>query len=779
MISPLFEKTSVRGLAVLSFLDWAQSSNDALSDATSGAGTHGALVRQFGILALPPVQRSAVWRPKQVTDLWDSLLRGLPIGSFYLIARGGQTRVPVRALSPEARTQELAASGYDLLDGQQRTRAMLLGRCGPTRDHRCLWIDLSARAKHRLHMTSESQPFGYEPETGQKLSREDRRKAREAFDPHNALVTGDGTRTLYDHEIFQHVLSADTPVSRRLPRPFKASAHTLRLDELLAAWTDGRDANGVGSAALAAFAALRLPDAEPSDLALDRLHADFERLAQAEVALLRVDPAGFATSAEGAPDSLLMLFDRIGASGTPLSGDERLYSVLKYHQPRIHDAVAEIHAEVGRVIAPTKIAISALRLANALSNSKANGTPDVATFAGLMVDQTEPEVAFRRVLSSLIPVTGHAQRDAQAARLTRAFQALRGLLQYDAHTNPNGLPHVALVQLSAELWQVLLLWAVLRLDAGCSDADLASSRDELLRFTLFWRLCVYNEGRAAAWSYSLLRGRLSGEAFPAGALYARFIGVPSGEPCAYRLLPADTFERWLVGEAASVWRSVKQRFQPEGAPVGYEQLGLAWWRGARKMLPWLQRAYVAGAFPGYDPLSDRDDDLPYDLDHLCPQAHWTGDRRPVERAVAAGEQERRAMGAERYELGNAIGNLRLIAASENRSDGARPLAEKLIFLSDAPAAPELEVTMRHLGFDKADRPLWRVASGVNRHWDAARLEAFQQAVELRSARLYALLYDELGFDTWISAVAAAENDPAPDDAEDEPEAPEDITTQVM
>ncbi len=565
---------------------------------------------------------------------------------------------------------------------------------------------------------------------------------------------------------------------RRLPRPFKASAHTLRLDELLAAWTDGRDANGVGSAALAAFAALRLPDAEPSDLALDRLHADFERLAQAEVALLRVDPAGFATSAEGAPDSLLMLFDRIGASGTPLSGDERLYSVLKYHQPRIHDAVAEIHAEVGRVIAPTKIAISALRLANALSNSKANGTPDVATFAGLMVDQTEPEVAFRRVLSSLIPVTGHAQRDAQAARLTRAFQALRGLLQYDAHTNPNGLPHVALVQLSAELWQVPTVGcpAPRRGVLGCGSRVLAR-RTPALHAVLASLRVQRGAGRGLVLQPAArppFRGGFPGRR-TLRPLYRRT------ERGTLRLSPfACRHVRTLARRRGGVRLAVGQAALP--ARRRARRLRAAWpGLVARRAqdAAWLQRAYVAGAFPGYDPLSDRDDDLPYDLDHLCPQAHWTGDRRPVERAVAAGEQERRAMGAERYELGNAIGNLRLIAASENRSDGARPLAEKLIFLSDAPAAPELEVTMRHLGFDKADRPLWRVASGVNRHWDAARLEAFQQAVELRSARLYALLYDELGFDTWISAVAAAENDPAPDDAEDEPEAPEDITTQVM
>ena len=31
---------------------------------------------------LPSIQRGFVWKSKQVEDLWDSILRGYPIGSF-------------------------------------------------------------------------------------------------------------------------------------------------------------------------------------------------------------------------------------------------------------------------------------------------------------------------------------------------------------------------------------------------------------------------------------------------------------------------------------------------------------------------------------------------------------------------------------------------------------------------------------------------------------------------------------------------------------------------
>ena len=33
---------------------------------------------------LPPLQRSFVWKASQIESLWDSILRGFPIGSFLM-----------------------------------------------------------------------------------------------------------------------------------------------------------------------------------------------------------------------------------------------------------------------------------------------------------------------------------------------------------------------------------------------------------------------------------------------------------------------------------------------------------------------------------------------------------------------------------------------------------------------------------------------------------------------------------------------------------------------
>lgn len=43
-------------------------------------------------ISIPIIQRGFVWKPEQIAGLWDSLLRGFPIGSFMVrpIARGSQ-----------------------------------------------------------------------------------------------------------------------------------------------------------------------------------------------------------------------------------------------------------------------------------------------------------------------------------------------------------------------------------------------------------------------------------------------------------------------------------------------------------------------------------------------------------------------------------------------------------------------------------------------------------------------------------------------------------------
>ena len=60
---------------------------------------------------IPALQRGLVWKPRQVELLWDSILRGFPIGSFML----------------SDVVDEKESGKYYLMDGQQRYNAISIG----------------------------------------------------------------------------------------------------------------------------------------------------------------------------------------------------------------------------------------------------------------------------------------------------------------------------------------------------------------------------------------------------------------------------------------------------------------------------------------------------------------------------------------------------------------------------------------------------------------------------------------------------------------------------
>jgi hypothetical protein len=120
----------------------------------------------YQLIQLPSIQRNAVWNTYQIELLWDSILRGFPIGSFLLSDRNAGNQA--RGLLSGDLLAISEKQGYYLLDGQQRTRAILLGFV-PDPCSR-LWIDLDTKfrfedpafnnRKFLLRLTTKDRPWG-------------------------------------------------------------------------------------------------------------------------------------------------------------------------------------------------------------------------------------------------------------------------------------------------------------------------------------------------------------------------------------------------------------------------------------------------------------------------------------------------------------------------------------------------------------------------------------------------------------------------------------------
>jgi hypothetical protein len=312
MISPTFGPNSnVTSLKALDFLTWACRSQKVLS------GTRDT-DEDEDVLALPPIQRSAVWRPRQVLAFWDSLLSNLPVGMFYLIEENiEENRLREIVVGQETRTTH--RRGYDLLDGQQRLRALALGAADdPFGERRCLWVKF-LEGGYELRLTSKTQPFGYDKD-GNKLSIPDRQKARAEIEPEPRTLRfwdRTQTRTVYDADLYEKAVINGSTTLATPPYPYGCSStNTAKLSELLCRWKEEKNEGTLQSL---------MPTATAT--AITKLHEGFSKLAEAEIALVRLDGRHFA-SKQGKED-LMKLFARIGAGGTALSAEEQLYSASR------------------------------------------------------------------------------------------------------------------------------------------------------------------------------------------------------------------------------------------------------------------------------------------------------------------------------------------------------------------------------------------------------------------------------------------------------------------
>lgn len=115
---------------------------------------------------LPAIQREFVWKPEQIVRLFDSLLKGYPIGSFlFWMVPGERTRdysfyhfVQDYHERDARHNQKAALAGASdvtaVLDGQQRLTALYIGLCGTyaVRKPRVWKTNPNAYPKQRLYV---------------------------------------------------------------------------------------------------------------------------------------------------------------------------------------------------------------------------------------------------------------------------------------------------------------------------------------------------------------------------------------------------------------------------------------------------------------------------------------------------------------------------------------------------------------------------------------------------------------------------------------------------
>jgi hypothetical protein len=695
-------------------------------------------------LLLPTIQRGFVWKPKQIVDLWDSLLRGMPIGSLMVSKLaagdwatniGGEKRV----------STEVQSESIGLLDGQQRTLSMLLGWSKEHSEQHCLWIylgmDGEAGAPFELRITTRAQPFGFQRLSQTRLSRYDRKKAREEYDDrypqYKYALENNGKDKKRDYELFDLVQYNQS----EQPRPYVAGGNNELFIRLTDAWDVFR-----GPSSKDTFVHKLFGDSleNKGTDRVGRLYDAFERIAKLEVPLVLIPKYISQNKSEEKDDKnkefiapLILLFERIGSNATKLTPEDLLFSMIKQQWPQAHDLVEKVRNIDFYPMNSSDYVMTAYRLAAAqvedagkIGDSPRPKTSDFHRHLGVLLGTRESPGQLRKYL-------------AECSEFVSAFQTLHKTLLYKKDENDNGIPNYMLPHLSRGLIQVLLRWIMLTSD----QQMIVENRNTIIAFTLFWYLHVWNEDGASKKAFEIVSDKGKGT-FPAEAIYDALIVSNSGNEneigFALPLMSPEKLKLILLPYESTELITKEKLFKDDKVEhniVPQRELykRFCWWR--KPVLLWLQREYVGKSFSKFTSDSNLTDEdtVPYDYDHLCPQDHW-GKHWSYFKEECPDQNFQSA----RHDIGNCIGNLHVLESSLNRSFGDCSLAEKLKKGSEDNVWHSEDSLL--YPFPELEK-LWGDTSPLDgdekkQHtWHEHRIKSFQSAVFRRAEALYRQYYD--------------------------------------
>jgi len=745
-------------------------------------------------IVLPMIQRGSVWKPHQVMDLWDTLLRGMPLGSMMAshVEKGGQYFTPIK--------RELITlsegGGLSLLDGQQRTLSMLLAwpAIGGSMNQR-VWVDIGEDDKNdhifRFHFTTKNHPFGFQlsGRSGSPVSKLTLSERRQALAAHTCLLVDIDKKSADARQNTLWASGSVFPWHATLPvnlqeilnlvhlkeTDFKIEITRLRnkqatlLKEQIEFFKKQDQVEDVWSTLIRRFekrlnAINTMPD-EIFNSRVQRIHGAACQFEKQYMPVIEVSSKILSEENDsGDKDpALAVLFQRVGTGGTALSNADYVYSVIKHHSPECHTLVEKLlgFPRVAALFTPVSLVSTAVRLTAASLNLPDYSQINKNQFGSLLKDRVVYEKAsFISEFPKMIAENGS---------FTTTLNALLDGIAYQPNkVNDIGLPKHALCLLELPMLEVVLYWL------QGHDNKLAAAqtnRDRLIRFMLYCALAVHDIPKCSTALIKKLKDTPRSEDFPDNIfideLVKEGLAYPMRSPAYYE---NNTFLKQMIFTPIEVtglrgWPrfsiDLNQNDRTEAESFAIQLYRRFWNRNNRythTILLWLQREYIYNEFEAIPVLPGSEDETPYDFDHICPQSHWaywTGSStqegsRIIDFCGNDAKDKNSNKGAESL-LGNSIGNVRVWSNIDNRSDGDAPPAIKLKpksrlndVISEANREQQL---LRDCAISEDEKPDWVACSSAQDHrkWTRERSLAFQRVIERRAFNLFKRFYDELGF----------------------------------
>lgn len=661
--------------------------------------------------SVPALQRGLVWRPHQIEMLWDSVLRGFPIGALVVCQkidsqeRGADDRIT-----------------HHLLDGQQRCNAIALGftdafpvesaNAEALRKTSILWLDLepvrdaNSTRNYLVRVTTLAHPWGY--------------LRSDAAGP---LSIGDIRASLKPLRLDPAQPDYRRPLPRDL-QPYQAKT-PIPLAWLLLAPLETREAfwQHVSQRASAGTAlnwtdAVRrfLNDCSPAaEEQKDSIYRAVTRAHLTEIIALNAPQELLEVSQQEKQaeetradiSNVEHLFQRLNQLGTRLDGEELAYSLIKAYWPQLANPIDRIAR--GRMPQARMVTIAVRAALAQNKEERLPGTLGVSAVRAIARGRGER----KQIIYDFIE-----------KRLEGTCDLVDRWLRYDTATNRTGLlpVHITSIALnSPDVYLLLLCFADRLLATGGGDRSFPEWAKPMraLGTLLHW----FSADKGA--TTNRVFAKCSQEMSLARVREALGEATQAGELCPMHTSEAvELFTRMPVGDLGDWqwWSLIDRGDGEEGRALRQRQ----WWgflefRENRELLLYTQRHFVTRRFPDYDPARKEFWDLhnrPWDFDHILASSYLYYGRGPFK-----GVCDRWA---------GTIANLRAWPFEDNRSDQAQPASAKIG--SDAGRLADSFLTAE-------EESVFSLAESIQ--WEEAASRRFIEVCRMRLIRIYQEWYESL------------------------------------
>lgn len=636
------------------------------------------------IIGIPSLQRGAVWNAGQVELLWDSILRGFPVGALVVCDKlSSQKTHPGK----HGRGWPEAEINHHLLDGQQRCNAIALGflnaleTVNDEMPPATLWIDLNPQLpkgstrQFLFRMLTTAQPWGY--------MRNDAAEFLGVAEIRKAVAK-------YAHGKRPKITASWPHAASPAPIPFSWLSYMVFVDNIAYGdlWRSilqkCRSLPGRTWADEAAkLIESHLNGSAPSKH-LERIERGLQNAKQFTLVALKVPPSALNEKScqeeageENQADNgnriynVEHLFQRLNSAGTELRGEELMFSMIKAYWPSIEQSFDTIHDKAGNKFLP----MPASRLALLGARAALIGL-------GQYVQKGEipPSLSIGRIRSLAYDSTAKDQKEQLQRYLGIEREAIE---EPDLHKNLRqidewllfegpldfGLPPVlrsSLAQDAPEVFLLLLHLAQKVRSDNLNGTEIAALRKPILGLVTALHWFGEDQARAVAKLYSscFIDGVLSPATFL--GILKHCLPASDGRREMVRLLSPDALDKLIplpsvTDENLSEWRLWNRLFEVEKDEAKRELLVGEHWqfldkvRRSNALLLYGQRAFLNRDL-SYDPSCVdiwKGHNRPWDYDHILPSATLTSNQGSFRDACR--------------EWAQTIGNLRAWPLEKNRS----------------------------------------------------------------------------------------------------------------